>query len=101
MQPCPRHARFWCNRSQEPSKKGRGQGQSLPNKSLVCSGKLEARDLETFTSTNPMGPQNVRTSGSLGRCWELVRYLRYLVKASHRRSGGDDQLKTQQRLGCA
>lgn len=50
MQLCPRRARFWCNRSREPSKKGRAQGQSLPNKSLVCSGKLEARDLHQHKS---------------------------------------------------
>lgn len=32
-----------------------------------------------------------------------MRYLRYLVKADHRRRGGNDQLKTRQRAavgGC-
>lgn len=37
------------------------------------------RRQETIT-TSPTGPQNVGTSGSLGRCWEPVRYLRYLVE---------------------
>lgn len=69
---------------QEPSKKGRGQGQSLPNKSSVCSGKLEARDFHQHKSHRTPKCTGIRQpERSLGRYWEPVRYLRYLVEAKH------------------
>lgn len=100
MQLCPRRARFWCNRSWEPSKKRRGQGQSLPNKSLVCSGKLEGRDLHQHKSHRTPKCMDIRQPGKVLGAGEASQILGEGQPPLKR---GNDQLKTRQRAavgGC-
>lgn len=89
---------------QEPSTKGRRQRLSLPNKSLVCSGELEARDLHQHKSHETPKHRDIRQpERSLGKVLGASEVSQILGGGQTRLKGAMTRGEPSggQQLGCA